>query len=369
MRAMVFLLLLTWPAIAAPRTAVVKVDKAPVRSGASEKFDITNELPRGTTVEIVEELPGGWLKIKPPRGSFSWVNMNFLDRAAADGSIYVYAPLKEMTAPVFPGSEVIRDRRPTTVGTRLKHGELVVARGEPMQGPDGFWLPIEPPASEVRYLHQSAVDAPTGTTVTSVSARESAPAAATGPLPAPKYPSANSPRTPEEEWKEAALAEYVGNHAAAIEMYEALARKVQHTHPHIAQGAIQRASALRAKIAQPTPSAASAPTTLRSATLVGTAPRAVEEIRSTLTGEKPRPGTYKARLARAGWAIDRRPTYRIEVLLNGIYQEAGYAISGNPSIQLEPWIGQEVEVSGTIWYHGAARRNVISVTSIRAASR
>lgn len=371
MRSLVLLLLAALPALAAPRTGVVKVEKAPVRNGASEKFDITNELPRDSQVEIVEELPGGWLKIKPPARSFSWVNMTFLDRTRPDG-IYVFLPLKDMTAPVYPGSEIIRDRRPDIVGSRLKKGELVVARGEPMQGLDGYWLPIDPPASEVRYLHASALDIKTGTTVAQVSATAPGGETPKGALPTPKYPSANQTKTPEEEWREAALAEYQGLHETAIQRYDALAKRTQRSHPHIAQGAIQRADALRLKLAPVPPGP---PTTRASSgSVTNSAPRPLAETgindgRSTLSGEKPRPGTYKARLSRAGWAIDRRPTYRIEVLLNGTYTEAGYAISGNPSLNLEPWIGQEVEVSGSIWYHGMARRNVLTVTSIRAQSR
>ncbi|MFQ3650548.1 MAG: SH3 domain-containing protein, partial [Gemmataceae bacterium] len=281
LRALVCLLLAGISIKAAPSTGVVKVDKAAVRSGASEKFDITNELPKGSTVEILEELPGGWLKIKPPRGSFSWVNMTFLDRTRPDGSIYVFAPLKEMTAPVYPGSEVIHDRRPTTIGTRLKHGELVVARGEPMQGANGFWLPIEPPASEVRYIHSSALESKSGTSVAPVSAKELTSSAPKGPLPAPKYPSANPTLTPEEEWKEAALAEYVGNYAAAIEMYDALAKKTQTTHPHIAQGAMQRANALRMRASgATTPVTASSPRPLPlSGTVTSSSPRPTQELR------------------------------------------------------------------------------------------
>jgi uncharacterized protein YraI len=369
MRALTIVFLVSMPAWAAPRTAVIQSEVAEVRSGASEKFYVTNRLPRGSQVEILEEMPGNWLKIKPPVGSFSWVSTTLLDRTRPDGRIYVYADLKGLTVPVYIGSDIVKDRRPDVAGVRLKHGELVVALAEPMQDKDGWWLPIEPPASEVRYLHRSAVEPQTNTTFTPVSATTPAKAEPKGPLPDPKYPSANPTRTPEEEWQEAALAEYHGKHEEAIRLYDALAKRTQTSHPHIAGGATQRANRLREIVRGPVPVAPTPtlpPATSQRPSAPST-PTANSSPANRPAGER-LPGTYRARLARAGWAIDRKPTYRIDVYQDGTFKEAGYAISGNPAINLELWVGREIEVGGNLWYHGMARRNVLTVTSIRESN-
>src|SRR4051794_8899708 len=76
-------LALAVPAGAAPvpYVAVITQADAEVRSGPGAEASLypTNRLQRGQRVEVVKELPGGWLEIKPPAGSFSWVNTRFID--------------------------------------------------------------------------------------------------------------------------------------------------------------------------------------------------------------------------------------------------------------------------------------------------
>jgi hypothetical protein len=427
MRSVIFLLLAALPVFAATRTGIVKIDKAEVRNGASNKFDVTNELERGTQVEILEEMPGDWLKIKPPAGSISYVSDRLLDTPRPDGSMLICA-LENSSVPVYPGF-AIRRGRTKVVSTHLKRGEIVVPRGEPVTDSDSIWLPIDPPPSEVRFIHRSALDIKTGTEILRV-AGSGGTAGATATTPTSKLPSANRETTPEEDWRIAADAAYRGQHKIAVDLYEELARRTRTSHPHIAEGAMREAELSRQKLkmlsaGSTTPEEAwkiaadaafrgqhqlaidlyedlarrtrsshphlyegalreaelsrqklkmgTAPGLRTSGTAAST-PRPIVapgsgDSRTTVGGEKPLAKTYSARLARAGWYIDRRPTYRIEVLLNGTYQEAGYAISGNPSLNLEPWIGKEVEVAGSVWYHPTARRNVITVTSIRAQQR
>ena len=432
MRSVLFLLLAALPVFAAPRTGVVKIDKANVRNGASEKFEITNELQQGTQVEILEEMPGDWLKIKPPAGSISYVSMTLLDTPRPDGSILV-CTFENTTVPVYPGS-VVNSGRTKVFSTHLKRGEIVVPRGQPIQDAESNWLPIDPPPSEVRYLQRSALEIKTGTQILQVSGSGGTTGGTSGAAGTPpsKLPSANQETTPEEDWRVAADAAYRGQHKIAIDLYEELARRTRTSHPHIASGALREADLSRQKLKMPSASSTTpeedwkvaadaayrgqhklavdlyeelakrtrtshphihqgalreaelsrqklkpgqdAPLGMRTSGTATNNPRPIPpsdsgDTRTTVAGEKPRANTYKARLARAGWSLDRRPTYRIEVLLNGTYQEAGYAISGNPTLNLEPWIGKEVEVAGSVWYHGAARRNVITVSSIRAQPR
>src|SRR5262245_4278467 len=61
-------------------TASVVPLEAEVRCGPgnSPRLYPTNRLKKGDRVEVVRELQDGWLAIKPPPGSFSWINMRFL---------------------------------------------------------------------------------------------------------------------------------------------------------------------------------------------------------------------------------------------------------------------------------------------------
>src|SRR5438045_788902 len=61
----------------APDYRVVNVDQAEVRarpSSVDAQVYVTNRLRRGTPVKVFGEEEGGWLKIAPPEGSFSWIN-------------------------------------------------------------------------------------------------------------------------------------------------------------------------------------------------------------------------------------------------------------------------------------------------------
>src|SRR5437764_628302 len=61
------------------RTEQVTVPEAEVRCGPGDtpQMYVTSRLRKGDRVEVVKELDGGWLAIKPPTGSFSWINMRF----------------------------------------------------------------------------------------------------------------------------------------------------------------------------------------------------------------------------------------------------------------------------------------------------
>ena len=58
-----------------PLKATVVVPKVEVRSGPTDKYYVTAELQQGESVTIVRpSKEAGWLEIKPPRGSFTWIN-------------------------------------------------------------------------------------------------------------------------------------------------------------------------------------------------------------------------------------------------------------------------------------------------------
>jgi hypothetical protein len=145
------------PPTAEEDSRVVTVEKAEVRSRPNEERadDVTNVLARGARVEVVEALPDGWWGIRPPSGSFSWINTRLVQRI--DGDLLSVSIPPDSEAPVFPGNSARRDRRPTVVGAKLKRGTVVSRIGPTLTDAEGAWIPIEPPAGEARYLRASAV--------------------------------------------------------------------------------------------------------------------------------------------------------------------------------------------------------------------
>jgi hypothetical protein len=187
-------LALAWPAQAAPFRATVLTNGAEVRCkpGTEPAVYVTQQLPRGAAVEVVEKLPDGWLKIDPPDGSFSWVNMRFLRQTDRVRDVWVVtAP--EGPVPALVGSSARKDR-PEVVGTTLARGTQVIAVGPPLAQTDGYWLPILAPPGEYRYIREQdvfAATSPSAAPTTTTAARPGAaatagelqPVAATAALP------------------------------------------------------------------------------------------------------------------------------------------------------------------------------------------
>src|SRR5262249_28798662 len=150
------------PAVfAAPEVRYVAADVAEVRalpSTAAPSY-VTNRLRRGAAVEVVEAMDNGWVKVRPPQGSFSYINARFLEHVVQDlPNLVVTCDDKEVE--VFIGSEVVASHRPTVCGVKLKRGAQVTSIGKPIEDAEGAWMPIEPPPSEVRYLPAGALSPP-----------------------------------------------------------------------------------------------------------------------------------------------------------------------------------------------------------------
>ncbi|HAD62209.1 MAG TPA: hypothetical protein DCG12_23475, partial [Planctomycetaceae bacterium] len=54
-----------------------------VRSGPGEQYYPTSSLKKGTVVTVGRHDPGGWYKIQPPEGSFSWIPQRFVQQTSA----------------------------------------------------------------------------------------------------------------------------------------------------------------------------------------------------------------------------------------------------------------------------------------------
>src|ERR1043166_1265941 len=92
--AFVGLLISTAPALAQsyPMEVSVAVPRAEVRSGPTDKFYVTGELKQGDPVIVLREAKEqpGWVEIKPPKGSFSWINAKHIKQVSAYEAVVLF---------------------------------------------------------------------------------------------------------------------------------------------------------------------------------------------------------------------------------------------------------------------------------------
>ncbi len=205
------------PALGASDVRTVAVPQAQVwcGPGTADGLYPTNMLRRGDRVQVVEELPSGWLAIRPPAASFSYINKLFVQVIANKYTNYVVT-FEGYNVPVLVGSSIVSDRRPTKIGAKLPRGTQVrgIVGGREVTDGEGTWLPIEPPAGEVRYIRKEDVSNPADSSRVAVAA---AGVASGSPRPAPAVP----PPPPDGDalWRDAEKAERTGRLADAIRLY------------------------------------------------------------------------------------------------------------------------------------------------------
>jgi hypothetical protein len=334
-------------------------DNAEVRNGPSDaaSFDVTNRLSRGQPVKVTGEMDGGWLRIKPPEGSFSWINMRYLQQVSPNLPNYVVNGAA--SAPVIPGSSVIRDRRPGVIGQRMGPGSQVVSIGQPVTDMEGSWMPIDPPAGEVRYIRaadvqRSGESSPPGNSTLAAGAAAPAPA---GPVSRSTAPSANAPPSPQALWQQAIDAERAGHWDEAIRLWAAVGGDLAGSNPAKSAEALQRARYLqgwRASLAT-----APASSSFHATTHPGSATAPLRPVPAPATpvsrGATPSSWpTYAGRLSRAGRAIEGRTAYRLEAQGYPLMYVVG------AGIDLEPYVGRNVQLTGPAEYNGDLRANFMS---------
>jgi uncharacterized protein YgiM (DUF1202 family) len=132
-----------------PYEARVIVARAQVRSGPGEQFYPSDTLAESETVEVYREHAGGWLAIRPPKNSFSWVCGRYL-KLRDNGLAEVDAQGVDSRI----GSRFGNQRN--AVQIQLRKGEVVEILGEAEEGGD-TWYKIAPPAGEFRWIHATNV--------------------------------------------------------------------------------------------------------------------------------------------------------------------------------------------------------------------
>jgi SH3-like domain-containing protein len=136
-----------------PYKATVITEDVYVRSGPGQDYYPTDKLKRGQEVEVYRHDPGGWCRIRPVDGSFTWVSGRFL-KSTKRG----LAEVTEENVAARVGSRFsdVRD----VIQVRLRKGEVVEVLEAPPADARGAsqWYKIAPPSGEFRWVSSKYLD-------------------------------------------------------------------------------------------------------------------------------------------------------------------------------------------------------------------
>lgn len=382
-------------ATAVPYTATILQAEVEVRSlpGTKEGAYPTNRLRMGARVEVVKERDDGWLEIKPPPGSFSWIGSRFVEPVVPNQANYVVIAYPNVGVPVLMGSELIK-ARPTVVGAKLQRGAQVHAIGKPLSDEEGIWLPIDPPASEVRYLRAEAIAPPSPPKQTvaipippvsdppPVTARVAS-SPGQGPLGSFQNPtqagSALAPITDVDSlYQRAIQAERAGNVGEAIRLYTQVGNESATSNRNLAMDAYNRAHFLReanrmalnstfVPAGQPATTPTTAPAPQPPVQSIPTPARLAPPVAGTTTSRQAartdaygNPTSGPGRLRVAGRSLGNQRMYVLE-------DQRGIPVvyaSPQPGVEMESFVGRAVELYGTTSYQGQLRANYMAVSRV-----
>jgi hypothetical protein len=145
-----------------PLKATVVVSKVEIRSGPSDKFYATAELHQGDSITVIgpaKDQPG-WLEIKPPWGSFTWINAKDVKQIDA------YEAVVQKDCQALVGSALNTNKPDVQTKSGFLAGAIVYIVKQAVTDPGGeAYLPVQPDVREVRYIPASAITPPTAPVV------------------------------------------------------------------------------------------------------------------------------------------------------------------------------------------------------------
>jgi len=142
-----------------PAEMTIVQPEVEVRGGPTKQHYATSKLHQGERVIVIKqskEQPG-WLAIKPPPGSFSWIKGKNVKQF--DDHYGVVLGESNATVPVMPGSSIVQ-QTPNVESVQVPAGSQVVILDKPFNHEGEVWLPIQPPPTEVRFIPAEAVSPP-----------------------------------------------------------------------------------------------------------------------------------------------------------------------------------------------------------------
>lgn len=139
-----------------PAEMIITVPEVDVRSGPTKEYYATGKLRYGERVVVLRESKDqpGWLAIKPPAGSFSWINAKAVKQVDARTG-YVESEGNAQVA-VRPGSSIV-NKAPDVESVKIPSGSIVTILDREVNAEGNTWLPIQPPPTEVRFIPGDAV--------------------------------------------------------------------------------------------------------------------------------------------------------------------------------------------------------------------
>lgn len=140
-----------------PEAVYVAVEQARLYAGPSSDFYPTGNIKRGTALEVYLRAGNGWLGVRPPQGSFSWV-------PASQAYLLPGGRVIEITdanAVSWIGTE-LGSAKQYRWQVQLKVGEQLSVLGEATIKSDtddreALWYKVAPPAGEFRWIEQAAI--------------------------------------------------------------------------------------------------------------------------------------------------------------------------------------------------------------------
>lgn len=133
----------------------IKEKRVYVYAGPGENFYPTTILEQGDIVEVFTRNANGWCAIRPPNGSFSWVNKRFV-RIDQDNIGIIVCENHGQTVPVRVGADSIMESSVIQIG--LENGKKVRIKGETRLPGGTVWCKVSPPAGEFRYIHENFLE-------------------------------------------------------------------------------------------------------------------------------------------------------------------------------------------------------------------
>ena len=392
---------LTGFAQSSPYTAVVSEDDVKVRANASDKFPVTGMLPRGALVVVDHEDSSGWLAIRPPVGSVSWVPSQFVKgfdpERPLPQNVVVHS---EGQVTLAPGQVGVPQPLDNFRKVNVPDGTILAVIGPKVTYQNKTWYPVMPPDGDFRYIPRTAVKSgqPVSETFSVAGAATAKPNAPVDPVAAPvlAIPSEGvrpaslpgnvaswaSPGGSNPLWAQAEQAELAGRLDEAERLFFELARKMNEPNGDhdIANQCYTRIHNLREKKrlnqavsgtrVTPPPAEPRTEERTRSRTL-GTmtseskekeAKAPVEPRERDTDPTSPSRWTGPGFLIRTGYSLNGRTTYALE----SSPRVVRYYVVEADGVDLKPFVNRRVDLQGEVSNRRDVAKPMLTATAVEA---
>jgi uncharacterized protein YgiM (DUF1202 family) len=160
-----------------PYEAEITGDDVYVRSGPSTAYYECGKLYKGDKVKIVASQNGVWSQIQPPKGSFSWVSMQYVKPDTTDSTVGI---ITNDDVRVWAGSDRIRPEASTTLQGKLNKGDKVKLLGEQLNNYYKIAVPSLPDAYfwiSTQFTKPISAESPVALTTSLAGANKTSPSA------------------------------------------------------------------------------------------------------------------------------------------------------------------------------------------------